>query len=52
MRVVFKDMEIFNELFDSMVKEKIKLDDLVIVNNIVYLRGNEEKVLEIINKYF
>ena len=50
-RVVFKDMEIFNELFDSMVKEKIKLDDLVIVNNIVYLRGNEEKVLEIINKY-
>ena len=50
-KVVFKDMEIFNELFDSMVKEKIKLDDLVIVNNIVYLRGNEEKVLEIINKY-
>ncbi len=49
-KVVFKDMEIFNELYKYLVEEKIKLEDLVIENNIVYLKGNEDKVMEILIK--
>jgi len=44
-------MEIFNDIFKSIVEEKVKLDDLVIVNNIVYLKGDQDKVLKIIDKY-
>lgn len=43
-KIVFKDMEIFNKLFDSLVKEKIKLEELFIVNNIVYLKGDIDKI--------
>jgi len=50
-KVVFKSMEIFNDIFKSIVEEKVKLDDLVIVNNIVYLKGDQDKVLKIIDKY-
>lgn len=39
-KVVFKDMEIFNRLFESLVNKRIRLDDLTIVNNIVYLKGD------------
>ncbi len=51
MHVVFKNMELFNELFKTLVEQKIKLDDLVIVKDIIYIRGNIEKVSKIIEKY-
>lgn len=49
--IVFKGMEIFNEIFKDLVNEKIKLDDLIIVKNIIYLKGNQEVVRNIIDKY-
>lgn len=50
-KVVFKNMDIFNELFRCMVEEKVSLEELVISNNIVYLKGNEDRIMEILNKY-
>lgn len=50
-KVVFKDMNIFNVIFKEMVDEKIRLDDLVIIKNVVYLKGNKDKVKLIIDKY-
>lgn len=47
--VVFKDMAVFNELFMNLVEHKIKLEDLYVINNIVYLKGNEEHVNLLIN---
>ena len=43
-KVVFKDMEIFNRLFDSLVNKRIRLDELTIVNNIVYLKGDIDSI--------
>lgn len=48
-KIVFKNMNVFNNLFENLVFEKIKLEDLTIVNNIVYLKGNDEEILKIIN---
>ena len=48
-KIVFKNMNVFNNLFENLVLEKIKLEDLTIVNNIVYLKGNDEEILKIIN---
>lgn len=50
-KIVFKNMNIFNELFKSLVENKIKLEDLIIVNNIVFLKENEGKVMRLIDKY-
>lgn len=50
-KVVFKDMEIFNKLYINLVQEKIKLEDLVIENNIVYLKGNTDKIIATLNDY-
>lgn len=41
---VFKDMEIFNRLFESLVNKRIRLDELTIVNNIVYLKGDIDSI--------
>ena len=50
-KIVFKSMEVFYEIFKDLVNYKVKLEDIVIVNNIAYLKGNIAKVYEIINKY-
>lgn len=50
-KVVFKNMEIFNTLFKSLIESKLKLDELTIINNIVYLKGKKEEIIEIINEY-
>lgn len=50
-QVVFKDMEIFNKLFHSIASSKLKLEELVVTNNIVYIRGNNDKVMRIIEEY-
>ena len=49
-KVVFKDNEIFNELFTNLVSERIKLEELIIVNNIVYLKGDKERIMKVIKK--
>jgi aspartate kinase len=49
-KVVFKDMEVFNELFRCLVEGNIKIDDLVIVNNVFYFKGNKSKFKQIIAK--
>ena len=51
LKVVFKGMDVFNEIFKDMVNEKIKLESLVIVKDIIYLKGNENNIKNIINKY-
>lgn len=50
-KIVFKDMEIFNKLFNSIAKNKLRLEDLVITNNIIYIKGKREKIIKIINEY-
>lgn len=50
-KAVFKDIEIFNEIYKNLVEEKLNLKDLIIENNIVYLKGNEHKIIDILNKY-
>ena len=49
-KVVFKDNEIFNELFTNLVSERIKLEELIVVNNIVYLSGDNEGIMRVIKK--
>lgn len=50
-RVVFKGMEVFNNIFNDLVKEKIKLEELEICDNIVYIKGNIEIIKTIMDKY-
>ncbi len=50
-KIVFKDMNIFNEIFKVIIDKKIKLDDLTIVKNIVYLKGKNIEIDEILDKY-
>ena len=50
-KIVFKDMNIFNEIFKVIIDKKIKLDDLIIVKNIVYLKGKNIEIDEILDKY-
>lgn len=50
-KIVFKDMDVFNNIFKSLVEERIRFDDLFIVKNVAYIRGNEDKIKNIVNKY-
>lgn len=51
MKVVFKDMEIFNELFMRLIDKKIKLDNLYIIKNIVYMKGELKEIDKLFYKY-
>lgn len=46
-RVVFKNMDVFNQIFNNLIENKIKLEELVIIKNIVYIRGNTNDILKI-----
>lgn len=50
-KIVFKDMKIFNEIFKEIISKNIKLDELMIIKNIVYLKGKNLKIDEILDKY-
>lgn len=50
-KIVFKDMKIFNELFKEIISKNIKLDELMIIKNIVYLKGKNLIIDEILDKY-
>ena len=50
-KVVFKDMKIFEEIFLSLIEKQVKLEDLIVTNNIIYLKGNNEQITRIIDKY-
>lgn len=50
-KVVFKGMEVFNDIFRDMVSEKIKLEELVICNNIIYMNGDSNASKKILEKY-
>lgn len=50
-KAVFKGMQVFNDIFSDLVKEKIKLEELVICNNIVYIKGSNDIVKQILDKY-
>ena len=47
-QVVFKDMEIFNKLFYSIATSKLKLEELVVTNNIVL--GSTLFISDLINE--
>lgn len=49
-KVAFKDMDVFDDIFKDLVKEKIKLKNLVIDKNIIYIESDDEIVNEIIDK--
>ena len=49
-RVVFKDMNIFNKLFASLIENKLKLDDLTVMNNVIYIKGNQEDIEKVIDE--
>lgn len=50
-KIVFKDMNIFNEIFKMIIKEQIQIDDMYIIKNIIYLSCENTKIYEILNKY-
>jgi len=50
-KIVFKGMDVFNDIFKNIVNEKIKLEELVINKDILYLKGNSELVNSIVSKY-
>ena len=50
-KVVFKNMEIFNKLFKLLIESKLKLDELIINNNIVYMKGKQEEIVKMIERY-
>jgi len=50
-RVVFKNMDLVNKLFEKIINKKIKLEDLYIINNIIYIKGNKQQIMEIIDEY-
>ena len=49
-KVVFKDMELFNKLFKEIASKKIKLDELVIDKNIIYISGENKEIMDLINE--
>ena len=49
-KVVFKDMELFNKLFKEIASKKIKLDELVIDKNIIYISGANKEIMDLINE--
>lgn len=51
LKVVFKDMDIFNKLFMGLIKKKILVDDLCIIGNIVYIKGNLNDIYELFGGY-
>lgn len=50
-KVVFKGMEIFNEIFKKMINENVKFDELVIDKDIVYIKGDSELIKKLIDGY-
>lgn len=50
-KVVFKGMGIFNEIFKELINENIRFDDLIINKDIVYLKGNNGEIKKLIDKY-
>lgn len=46
-KVVFKNMDVFNQIFNNLVENKIKLEELVIIKNIVYIKGKTDDILKI-----
>jgi len=50
-KIVFKGMDVFNDIFKNIVNEKIKLEELVINKDILSLKGNSELVNSIVSKY-
>jgi len=45
-KVVFKDMDVFNKIFKDLIDNKVKLDDLFIIKDIVYIKGNVNDILD------
>ena len=45
-KVVFKNMDVFNKIFKDLIDNKIKLDDLFIIKDIVYIKGNVDNLLD------
>lgn len=50
-KIVFKDMGIFNKFFNLLVESKVKINNLVIVKNVVFVSGEKEKLKNFIEKF-